>query len=144
MSGRRQHFPTISLEVYKDDVHIESITLENKPYFIFGRHPNNDVVLMHESLSRQHAAFVIDKDDGVLLVDLMSKAGTKVDGEELSGCIPFKLKQSGAKVQFGSSTRSYIVTIDYTRMQQAYEKHHQTLEQELEILQRLDEEDLDI
>lgn len=47
-------------------------------------------------------------------------------------------------MQFGSSTRSYIVTIDYTRMEQAYEKHHRTLEQELEILQRLDEEDLDI
>ena len=126
--------PTISLEVFKDDVNIESIFLENKPCFIFGRHPKNDVALLHESLSRFHCAFVIDKNDGVLIVDLMSKAGTKVDGLPLEGCIPQKLKQSGQKVQFGLSSRTYAVTIDYTRMQQAYEKHHRSLEQELEVL----------
>lgn len=86
------------MEVYKDDVLIESILLENKPFFIFGRHPNNDVALLHESLSRFHCAFVLDKDDGVLIIDLMSKAGTKVDGQPLEGCIPQKLKQSGQKV----------------------------------------------
>jgi nuclear inhibitor of protein phosphatase 1 len=90
--------PTISLEVFKDNELIESILLENKPYFIFGRHPKNDVVLLHESLSRQHAAFVIDHEQGVMLIDLMSKAGTKVDGQELQGCIPFKLKQGGQKI----------------------------------------------
>lgn len=38
-----------------------------------------------------------------------------------------------------------MVTIDYTRMQQAFEKHHRSLEQELEVLQNLDKkEDLDI
>lgn len=95
VAGKRQHMPTISLEVFKDQVLIESIFLENKPFFIFGRHPNNDVALLHESLSRFHCAFVIDKDEGVLIVDLMSKAGTKVDGVSLQGCIPQKLKQSG-------------------------------------------------
>ena len=80
LTGRRQHMPTISIEVFKDEICIESIFLENKPFFIFGRHPKNDVVLMHESLSRQHAAFVLDKDEGALLIDLSSKAGTKVDG----------------------------------------------------------------
>lgn len=109
--------PTIAIEVFKDSDLIESIFLENKPYFMFGRHPKNDVVLMHESLSRFHAAFVIDRNDGVVLVDLMSKAGTKVDGEELQGCIPQKLKQSGQKITFGLSSRTYVVTIDYTRMQ---------------------------
>lgn len=35
--------------------------------------------------------------------------------------------------------------IDYSRMEQAYAKHHRSLEQELELLQRLDDkDDLDI
>ena len=69
-----------------------------------------------------------------MLIDLMSKAGTKVDGEELQGCIPFKLKQGGQKVQFGLSTRTYVVKIDYSRMEAAFAKHHRSLEQELELL----------
>lgn len=137
--------PTIAIEVFKDETLIESIFLENKPFFIFGRHPKNDVVLLHESLSRQHAAFVLDRDQGALLIDLMSKAGTKVDGKEAQGCIPVQLKQGGQKVQFGSSTRTYVVKVDYSRMEAAFAKHHRSLEQELDVLQRLDnKDDLDI
>ena len=59
--------------------------------------------------------------------------------------MPYKLKQSGQKVEFGLSTRSYLVTIDYSRLQAAYEKRHRSLEQELEILQKLDnKDDLDV
>jgi hypothetical protein len=47
---------------------------------------------MHESLSRFHTAFIVDKEQGVLVVDLMSKAKTKLDGEELQGCMPYKIK----------------------------------------------------
>jgi nuclear inhibitor of protein phosphatase 1 len=83
--------PTISLEVFKDGECIESILLENKPFFLFGRHPSCDVILMHESLSRFHTAFIVDKEQGVLVVDLMSKAKTKLDGEELQGCMPYKI-----------------------------------------------------
>jgi hypothetical protein len=38
------------------------------------------MVLRHGSISRVHAVVIIDKDNGVQIVDLMSKAGTKVDG----------------------------------------------------------------
>jgi len=76
----RKKLPTINLEVFKDGQLIESITLENKSYFIFGANPQKcDVVLKHPSISRVHAAFLVDKDLGVVLVDLQSKAGTKLD-----------------------------------------------------------------
>lgn len=59
---------------------IESITLENKSFYIFGAHPKKcDVMLRHPSISRVHSALVIDKETGVNMVDLMSKAATKVD-----------------------------------------------------------------
>lgn len=73
---------------------IESITLENKSFYIFGAHPKKcDVLLRHPSISRVHSAFVIDKENGVILVDLMSKASTKLDNKVCEGCIPYTVKQ---------------------------------------------------
>jgi RNA recognition motif-containing protein len=39
-----------------------------------------------------HSGLLIDKDLGVVMVDLMSKAGTKLDGVACSGCIPYPVK----------------------------------------------------
>jgi FHA domain len=62
--------------------------------------------MRHPSISRVHAAFLIDQDLGVVLVDLMSKAGTKIDDTPLQGCIPIEVK-NGQKILFGLSTRIY-------------------------------------
>lgn len=45
---------------------------------------------------------------GVVVLDLMSKAGTKIDDKPTEQCIPLAVK-SGQKVQFGLSTRVYEV-----------------------------------
>jgi len=88
---------------------IESITLENKAFYVFGAHPKkSDVILRHPSISRVHSALVIDKERGVMLVDLMSKAGTKLDNKALEGCVPEPAKQ-GQRVEFGVSTRKYEI-----------------------------------
>ena len=69
--------PTIELEVYKEGNIIESIMLEGKSLFVFGCNPNKaNIILMHASISRCHAALIIDKKLGVMLIDLLSKAGT--------------------------------------------------------------------
>ncbi|GFH30993.1 MAP kinase phosphatase 5, partial [Haematococcus lacustris] len=46
---------------------------------IFGRLPTADVVLEHQSLSRQHAALAVEGTAGLTLTDLQS-AGTTLDG----------------------------------------------------------------
>ena len=46
------------------------------------------MLLRHTSISRVHAAFLIDSDLGVVVIDLMSKAGTKVDDKPAEGCVP--------------------------------------------------------
>ena len=136
--------PTINLEVYKDGELIESITLEGKNCFIFGAHPQKaDVVLRHPSISRVHSAFLLDQDLGVVLVDLMSKAGTKLDNVSLQGCIPIEVK-NGQKILFGLSTRTYQVSIDYAKMQKAVEIEKRALEREMRVLERLDKPDLDL
>lgn len=101
------------------------------------------MVLKHPSISRVHAAFLIDQELGVVLLDLMSKAGTKVDDKPLEGCIPATVK-SGQKIVFGISTRVYEVQIDYSKMQKAVEIEKKALEREMRILERLDRPDLDI
>ena len=51
VDGDRAAMPKIEIDVIKDGEMIESITLENHPMFIFGRGPNCDVVLRHESIA---------------------------------------------------------------------------------------------
>lgn len=41
-----------ALEVLKSGMIIEKIDLTKKPYYVFGRHPNCDVILSHPSTSR--------------------------------------------------------------------------------------------
>jgi len=63
--------PTIELEVYKEGSIIESIILEGKSLFVFGCNPNKaNVILMHASISRCHAALIIDKKIGAMIIDL--------------------------------------------------------------------------
>ena len=72
--------PVIELDVFKEDEKIEDIKLEGKPFFIFGAHPQkSNIILRHASISRCHAAIVIDQSQGVLVVDLNSKAKTLVN-----------------------------------------------------------------
>lgn len=45
-----------------------------------GRAPDSDVQLMHPGVSRHHAKLEVGEDGSVMLVDLVSRAGTSVDG----------------------------------------------------------------
>jgi hypothetical protein len=58
---------------------------------------------------------LIDQDLGVVIVDLMSKAGVKVNDQTIDPCIPVSVK-NGVKIQFGLSTRIYEVILDYSKM----------------------------
>ena len=81
--------PTVDLDVYKDKQKIETISLANRSVFIFGRNQLKcSVPLLHESISRQHAAIVIEKRKGVQLLDLGSRALTKLNGTPLDNCVP--------------------------------------------------------
>lgn len=121
--------PTIELEVYKEGSIIESIILEGKSLFVFGCNPNKaNVILMHASISRCHAALIIDKKIGAMIIDLLSKASTYLNGEKLIGLVGRSIK-IGDQIHFGQSTRTYLVkNIDYSKMQKAFEKEAQDLE----------------
>jgi sigma-B regulation protein RsbU (phosphoserine phosphatase) len=54
----------------------------SKPVFTIGRKAENDLQLLHDTVSRQHAE-IICEDDGFFLVDVGSKRGTFVNGQRI-------------------------------------------------------------
>ena len=52
-----------------------------------------------------HAAFILDSEQGLLLVDLASQYGTQINGKALESNVPASVKQKGDVVTFGASTR---------------------------------------
>jgi len=81
----RKEVPIIDLKGHDEsDKLVEEITLRGKCAFVFGALPEKcEIVLSHPSISRQHAAIIIDKNIGVALIDLGSKEGSKVNDEAL-------------------------------------------------------------
>ena len=79
----KKDMPVICLDVFKEGDRIESVTLQGKNNYILGRHPQCDVPLLHESISRQHACVVVDEVQGCVLIDLGSTTGTNLDGNSL-------------------------------------------------------------
>jgi len=133
--------PEITLEVWKEGKQIETKVLKNKSFYIIGCLPSSDLILEHPSISRVHAALVCDKNLGVVLIDLRSKAGTKLDGDLIKDNIPYRMK-NGKKLRFGLSTREYVVSIDLKKMRKLFEQEKKQLESELELMKKLENPNL--
>ncbi len=73
----------------------ERFTLKIGPNLV-GRSKENDIVVLHNSISRQHARLDVDA-ERVVMTDLNSRNGTSVDGLRVQRC---RLKNSDV-VQFG-------------------------------------------
>ena len=73
-----------SLEVLKDGSIIETIDCRGRDHLLFGRTPNNDVVLEHPSSSRLHAVLQFtDSSEDVFIHDCSSTHGTFVNKRRL-------------------------------------------------------------
>ena len=101
----------------------------------------NFVELLHESISPTHAALVIDKDKGLLLFDLGSKFGTKLNGKKVKSHIGNPVKKKGDSIMFGVSTRLYQVHVDYSRLLAAQMQALKTLEDEVDLLAELNKDE---
>lgn len=73
------------------------VRLEGKPLTI-GRHGNNVIVVADEGVSRHHCVVEL-ADDEVIVRDLESRNGTKVNGEE----IQMKVLAEGDIIQVGQT-----------------------------------------
>lgn len=111
--------PSVTLEVFKDGDHIETITLQGKSFFVLGRNQSKvDLPLLHDSISREHAVILFDEHEGAMLIDLGSTSGTKMNNEPLlANC--GQLLKNDFEIVFGASSRLYKVTVDYSKFQKA-------------------------
>ena len=85
-----------SLEVSKGGEVVETIELGSSALVVIGKHSECDVQLEHPSISRRHAAIVQTSDQGLLLIDLSSKAGTALDGKRVPPSLGVPLRDGQA------------------------------------------------
>ena len=117
--------------------------MANKALFKIGLYPHNDLVLAHPSISRLHAVIIVDSSLGVVLIDLNSKGGTKLDGETLTDHVPYKLK-TGKKITFALSSRDYIVEIDLSRVKRVYQREQMKIDNNITLIKKLDFKDKEV
>jgi len=127
---------SISVEVKKAGV-VEkeaSQVLDRKSVVFIGKHESCDIISAHPSTSRTHAAIVVDKELGAVLVDLHSANGTMLNGVALPPC-EFVPLTPQSTVSIGASSRSYHFTVET----QAGLKRQQLLLQRLSSKQQEEE-----
>lgn len=96
-----------SIEVLKDGVLIEEIELKGTSSLTVGRKPDNQLVLDHVSISRNHAVLQFGKDGKCFIFDCNSSHGTFLNKKRVSPHTFHEIR-SGDILKFGASTRLYI------------------------------------
>jgi len=81
----------------------------DKPVFTIGRKAENDLQLLSDTVSRQHAEIVYE-DDGYVLVDVGSKRGTFVNDQRVERCG----LQHQDRLRIGGDDEQQIVFLDDT------------------------------
>uniref|UniRef100_A0A2C9M7T7 FHA domain-containing protein n=1 Tax=Biomphalaria glabrata TaxID=6526 RepID=A0A2C9M7T7_BIOGL len=103
-----------TFDVLKNGSIIDTVSLSNKPFYLFGRLPSCDVTLEHPSLSRYHAVVqyaaksTASYEKGWYIYDLDSTHGTWVNKNKISPKLYYRLKV-GYIVKFGGSSRLHIL-----------------------------------
>eukprot|EP00210_Caulerpa_lentillifera_P004028 g3843.t1 len=99
-----------SLEIIKDGTSLQTVELEEKEFFAFGRSPDSDFVLEHPSLSRFHCIVQFNGETNeAFLYDLGSTHGTYLNKQKLH-VNEFTPLKDGDQFKLGFSTRNYVFT----------------------------------
>jgi adenylate cyclase len=118
-----------------------------KDVIVIGRSEENDVVLPHQSVSRNHARITKDE-KGYVLADLGSFNGTQVDGKSIQS---IRLKNNDqiriGKIMLKFSTKeeqaeSPLQTVVLTKEGDNDRGHSTIVESSAEVSQRIDTQDL--
>ena len=125
----------LSLEQTRKGEPIEPVELGSAPLVFVGKHSACTLQLDHPSVSRRHAALLRDKERGLLVIDLASKAGTTLDGKRLPPSVGIPLRDGGVLV-FGGSSRAYTVRLHERDALELLEAQHAALTAQLAALEK--------
>lgn len=99
----------LKLVVHRGKELVKELPIHKKSYYTFGRNgAAADIVLDHKSISRVHAALVHHKNGTVVVIDLGSAHGTRVQNKKLARKKPLTI-EFGHIIRFGASSRTYRV-----------------------------------
>ena len=123
-AGSNDSVESFSLDVLKDGLIINNISLSGKSYFMIGRQPDIcDIALEHQSISRQHAVLQFRDDGALFLFDMGSAQGTYVN-KKLCLTRVYQRMYVGDIMAFGASTRKYIVCGPESAMPPEYDSEN--------------------
>lgn len=111
----------ISISVMSRDdrnevISTESKIVKNSNVLLIGKHPENDIIVSHPSVSRTHAMVIADCNKGLVLLDMESTHGTRIDGTAVKPYYPTIVLKSN-EIQFGESTNKFQIDIDNKKIE---------------------------
>ncbi|CAM9205884.1 unnamed protein product, partial [Discosporangium mesarthrocarpum] len=109
----------VVISASKGGVAVAEHVVEGKNIVRMGKLPENDVLMQHPSVSREHALLVVDRDIGACLVDLGASNGCFVNGKRLMPFVPERVSLGSEGMTFGASKRTYTLTRLETELREA-------------------------
>uniref|UniRef100_A0A0N4ZG86 FHA domain-containing protein n=1 Tax=Parastrongyloides trichosuri TaxID=131310 RepID=A0A0N4ZG86_PARTI len=116
------------IDIIKEGVIAQTVKLnktKNKSYFTIGRTPENDIIMLHPSISRIHAIIQYgDFEDGLgyYIMDYNSSHKTKLNRKIINPNKFVKLR-NGYNIQVGGSTRFIIFNGPDKEQEEENERH---------------------
>lgn len=108
-------FKSGSFEVLKEGRIIENIPISVGTCFLsFGRLPDNDIQLDHDSISRNHAILQFGPRNSAFVYDLGSTHGTFLNKKRVPSKQYVKITNGNNMIQFGASSRIYLLNLEET------------------------------
>ncbi|XP_052738758.1 kanadaptin [Bicyclus anynana] len=113
-SGLCPEGTSYGLEVLKSGMILQTINLTSKPYYVFGRLPNCEVIMAHPTMSRYHAVLQYKSSEsdeqpaGWYLYDMGSTHGTFLNRQRIKDRHYVRVRV-GHQIKFGASSRIYIM-----------------------------------
>jgi pSer/pThr/pTyr-binding forkhead associated (FHA) protein len=108
-----------------------------KPVYILGRSKQNDIILVDDMVSRQHAR-IFKKGLDFSLEDLGSANGVKINGRNISGVVTLL---SSDVIEIGSSTFRYTVVNPLIKEEDSLEEESVYLKDRIKKIEKVFDED---
>ncbi|SOV15880.1 conserved Plasmodium protein, unknown function [Plasmodium sp. gorilla clade G2] len=112
---------------------MNNYTFERKEYICFGKNETNDIVCMNPSISRFHCVLYMCEDFQVYLIDVGSKAGTK-----LNNCIceihkKYKVSNNDV-ISLGVSKTTFKININVEKVLEYLDKRECEINKKMELM----------
>jgi pSer/pThr/pTyr-binding forkhead associated (FHA) protein len=128
--------PRIILHEYKNQERLKKTYLEDKRFYIIGSALDCDLKFTHDSIEAYHAALLVDRSLGLVLIDLNSSVGTFVNESRIRKSIPAPLEVDDW-ITFGEKRKKFRVEVYVEHIKREYERRIREIEKELQTLENM-------